>query len=74
MAELNSDYNAGREHFEVLIADYNGRRSVAQFEITDLIDRMKQETTPEEWKVISQFQLKRLHPRQLAYTPQAEEG
>ena len=65
--ELNADYNADRKNFDILMVDYNSQRAAAQIELTELIGAMKSETTPEEWKVISKFQLKSLNPRQLAY-------
>ena len=67
MSLLNADYNADRESFETLVASYNSQRAATQEKFTALIGTMKMETKPEEWKVISKFQLKRLHPRQLTY-------
>jgi hypothetical protein len=67
MSELNADYNADRSRFDELIGGYNSQRSVAKTAFVDLIAEMKKETTSEEWKVISKYQLKRLHPRALAY-------
>ena len=67
MSQLNADYNADRESFETLVASYNSQRAATQEKFTALIGTMKMETKPEEWKVISKFQLKRLHPRQLTY-------
>jgi len=67
MAVLNADYNADRSRFDDLMADYNSQRSVAQIAFIDLIADMKKVTTPDEWKVISKYQLKRLNPRALAY-------
>jgi hypothetical protein len=64
---LNADYHAERELFESLVADFNSERALAQGRLTEVIGAMKREASPEEWKVISRFQLKRLHPRQLAY-------
>jgi len=55
------------------MADYNCQRSVAQIAFIDLIADMKKVTTPDEWKVISKYQLKRLNPRALAYG-QAQAG
>ena len=60
MSQLNADYNADRESFETLVANYNSQRAAAQKKFTALIGTMKVETNPEEWKVISKFQLKRL--------------
>ena len=71
---LNADYHADRESFETLVADYNSQRAVAQERFTALIGAMKMEASPEEWKVISKFQLKRLHPRQLTYGQAAAGG
>ena len=67
ISELNADYNADRESFDVLIAEYNSQRATVQKEMTALIRDMKKETTAGEWKIISRFQLKRLHPRKLSY-------
>ena len=67
MAKLNANYDAERESFESLIAGFNSRRMVAQNEFIDLAVAMKRETTPEEWKAISKFQLKRLNARSLVY-------
>jgi hypothetical protein len=73
MAELNADYDAERKSFDELMSNYNIRRSAAQQELIDLIADMKMATTPEEWKAISKFQLKRLNPRTLVYG-QAQAG
>ena len=67
MSALNADYNAQRESFDVLMTSYNGQRATAQREFVALIEAMKKETTVEEWKKISRYQLKRLNPRKLAY-------
>ena len=64
---LNADYNAERESFDVLLKKYNKQRESAQGEIVALIAAMKKETTVDEWKVISKYQLKRLNPRQTGY-------
>lgn len=74
MAALNADYAAERSDFEALLADYNRRRAAAQTEFVDLITGMKQSTTADEWKVISDFQLDRLNARQLAYRELAGGG
>ena len=71
MSQLNADYNADRESFETLVASYNSQRAATQEKFTALIGAMKMETNPGEWKVISKFQLKRLHPRQLTYSQAA---
>jgi hypothetical protein len=68
---LNADYHAERESFEQLVANYNSQRAAAQERFTTLIGAMKMEASSEEWKIISRFQLKRLHPRQLAYSQAA---
>jgi hypothetical protein len=68
MSELNADYNADRKSLEMLIANYNSQRAAGQREFLDLIGLMKMETTPEEWRSISRFQLKRLDPRQMTYS------
>jgi hypothetical protein len=67
MSALNVDYNAQRESFDVLVTGYNDQRETAQTELLSLIKAMKKETTAEEWKVISKFQIKRLEPRELTY-------
>lgn len=68
MSALNADYNAQRESFDALITSYNSQRATAQRDLVALIEAMKKETTVEEWKVISKYQLKRLHPRKLTYS------
>jgi len=67
MSALNANYNARRESFDVLISGYNDQRAIAQKEFISLAEAMKKETTAEEWKIISKYQLKRLHPRELTY-------
>ena len=73
ISALNADYNAERESFDVLLNKYNKQRESAQREIVALIAAMKKETTVDEWKVISKYQLKRLNPRQTGYR-QAQGG
>jgi len=68
MSVLNADYNAERKSFDVLIASYNSQRATAQKEFVSLIEAMKKETTAEEWKVITKYQLKRLDHRKLTYS------
>jgi hypothetical protein len=68
MWRLNADYDAERAEFETLLDDYNRARAAAQRELIDLIAEMKQTTTADEWRIISAFQVKRLNPRQLAYS------
>ena len=65
MAALTADYDARREDFEALLADFNRQREAAQQETIDLVAAMKGAATPDEWKTISRFQLKRLDPRKL---------
>jgi hypothetical protein len=67
IAALTADYDTRREEFEVLLAEFNRQRAVAQRDTVDLVAAMKAVTTADEWRVISRFQLKRLHPRQLVY-------
>jgi len=67
MAALNADYNAQRESFDVLMTSYNNQRETAQKEFVALLELLKKETTAEEWKKISKYQLKRLSPRKLTY-------
>lgn len=74
MSALTADYDARREDFEALLADFNRQRASAQKETIDLVAAMKAATTADEWKVISRFQLKRLHPRELIYGIAAREG
>jgi hypothetical protein len=71
MSALNADYNARRESFDVLMTGYNDQRATAQKEFTSLIEAMKKETTAEEWKTISKYQIKRLEPRALTYDQQS---
>ena len=67
ISALNADYDAERESFDVLLNKYNKQRESAQREIVALIAAMKKETTVDEWKVISKYQLKRLNPRHMGY-------
>jgi hypothetical protein len=67
MSALNADYNAERQSFDRLMTGYNSQRETAQKEYVALLAAMKKETTAEEWKVISKYQLKRLNPRKLTY-------
>jgi len=73
MSALNANYDAERESFDVLLDNYNKQRESAQREIVAMIAAMKKETTVDEWKVISKYQLKRLDPRQTGYR-QAQGG
>lgn len=68
ISALNADYNAQRESFSELLSHYNSQREIAQREIVALIADMKKETTSDEWRIISKFQLKRLNPRQIVYS------
>jgi len=68
ISALNADYNAQRDSFNELLSRYNTQRESAQREIVALIADMKKETTSDEWKKISKFQLKRLNPRQIGYS------
>ncbi len=74
IAALTADYDARREDFEALLADFNRQRAAAQKETIDLVAAMKAATTAEEWKVIARFQLKRLEPRKLVYGAAAQGG
>lgn len=67
MVRLNADYYAERSEFEALLADYNQKRAAAQRSLVDLISKMKQTTTDDEWRVMSRFQAGRLDVRQMAY-------
>lgn len=68
ISALNADYDTQRENFNELMSRYNDQRESAQREIVALIADMKKETTSDEWKVISKYQLKRLNPRQTGYS------
>ena len=74
VATLSADYDARREDFEALFADFNRQRESAQKETVDLVVAMKEATTADEWKTISRFQLKRLDPRKLVYGTAARGG
>jgi hypothetical protein len=74
LAALTADYDARREDFEALLADFNRQRAAAQSETTDLVAAMKATTTAGEWKTISKFQLKRLEQRKLIYGAAAQGG
>ena len=67
MSTLNANYDAERESFDVLLKNYNKQRESAQREFVELIAAMKKETTVDEWKVISKYQIKKLDPRQTGY-------
>jgi hypothetical protein len=67
MSALNADYNAERQSFDSLMTGFNSQREMAQKEYVALLVAMKEETTAEEWKAISKYQLKRLNPRKLTY-------
>ena len=74
IAALSADYDARREDFEALLAEFNRQRAVAQKETIELVVAMKAATTADEWKTIARFQLKRLEPRKLVYGVAAQEG
>ena len=67
MSALNANYDAERESFDELLDNYNKQRESAQRDIVALLATMKKETTVDEWKIISKYQLKRLNPRQTGY-------
>ena len=71
VSSLHADYHAKRESFEDLAKRYNVHRAAAHKEFVDLTVAMKKETTPEEWKKISKFQMKRLNPQELIRTQPA---
>lgn len=73
LTALNADYDARREEFAQLLERFNRQRASAQQETIELVAAMKAATTADEWAVIAEFQLKRLHPQQLGYG-QAEGG
>lgn len=68
MRTLNASYDASRDEFEKAIADYNEFRRQSQKDFVDLIAKMKAATTAEQWKELSKYQLKKLNPRELAYS------
>jgi hypothetical protein len=68
ISALNADYDAERESFNVLVSRYNNQRESAQREIVALIADMKKETTVDEWKIISKYQIKKVNPRQTTYS------
>ena len=74
IAALAADYDARREDFELLLADFNRQRAEAQQETIDLVSDMKATTTADEWAAISKFQLKHLEPRKLVYGAAAQGG
>ena len=74
MAALAADYDARREDYETLLADFNRQRAAAQKQTIDLVAAMKETTTADEWATISKFQLKRLEPRKLVYGAAAQGG
>ena len=73
ISALNADYEAKRESFDVLLSAYNSQRVAAQKEVVDVITAMKKQTTVNEWKVISKYQLEKLNPRNAVY-PQVQGG
>jgi hypothetical protein len=64
---INSDYDADREIIVEMIDYYNRDRGQKQLRFIKLIANMKATTTAAEWKVIAEFQLENLNPRQLVY-------
>jgi hypothetical protein len=74
LAALTADYDARREDFETLLADFNRQRAAAQKETMELVAAMKAATTPGEWTTIAKFQLQRLEPRQLVYGAAGQGG
>ncbi len=68
ISALNADFDAERERFDVLLSKYNNQRKSAQREIVALIADMKKETTVDEWRIISKYQIKRVNPRQIGYS------
>ena len=66
--KLNADYDTDRESFEKALAAFNEARQQAQLEFAGWTQAMKKETSSQEWKVISKYQLKRLDPRTLVYS------
>ena len=74
LAMLTEDYEARREDFEALLADFNRQRESAQTETMDLVATMKGVTTADEWQTIARFQMKRLDHRKLVYGTAAQGG
>lgn len=66
---LNADYEARREVAVEIIDVYNRERADKELRFIDLITAMKQTTTAEEWRIIADFQLKHVGPRQLLLQP-----
>ena len=64
---MNADYHADRKDFELLVANYNEQREIAQDELVKLLEAMKRATTKSEWQVIAKFQKENLNPRDLSY-------
>ena len=62
---MNMDYDVTREQFEQKLSSYNNTRSTLQIDFSKLIESMKKNTTAEEWEIISKYQLKNIHPREL---------
>jgi hypothetical protein len=67
IARLNADYDAERNEFETLLADFNRNRTSVQGSLLDLLTKMKETTTDGEWRVISDFQSDNLDVRHLVY-------
>ena len=69
MKALNADYDASRDEFEQVILAYNSERRRAHSRFINLMTRMKATTTEKEWKSLSKFELKELHPQALVHAP-----
>ncbi len=67
IAGLNADYSSSRQDFETQLDSFNRLRADAQLELIDLITRMKQVTTADEWDAIATFQTRKLAPRKMAF-------
>jgi hypothetical protein len=69
---LTSNYRSTRAEFSELFAGYNKFRIANQRRYVETIAAMKQATTRDEWKAISNFQLKYLEARAAIYRPAVE--
>jgi hypothetical protein len=67
IAELSTSYHLTRDDFNRAFQTYNDARASNQSDYLAVVAAMKGETTAEEWRAISKYQLKKLNPRQLAY-------
>jgi hypothetical protein len=59
---MNADYDSSRQKFEQLMTAYNEDRLRIQSAFIAYIGDMKASTTKEEWKVLANFESKKLDP------------